>query len=118
MTIIIHFHLSHYRDFKAYYTDHVCRHLCSEFPNLVCHERFVAWQDIDDWVYGIKSHFVINNRGELLACQPTPDNMDDRAPVPPLAQRLFGKLFADKDYISQALLNCSLRPLAFNSLPA
>ena len=32
MTIIIHFHQSHYRDFKAYYIDHVCKHLRSEFP--------------------------------------------------------------------------------------
>jgi hypothetical protein len=32
MTIIIHFHQSHYRDFKAYYTQHVMVHLRSEFP--------------------------------------------------------------------------------------
>ena len=31
MTIIIHYHQSHYRDFKAYYTDHVSMHLRSEF---------------------------------------------------------------------------------------
>ena len=55
------------------------------------------------WFYGIKLHFVINNCGELLACQLTPGNVDDRAPVPLLSQRLFGKLFADKGYISQAL---------------
>ncbi len=27
MAIIIHFHQSHYRDFKAYYIDHVCWHV-------------------------------------------------------------------------------------------
>ena len=41
MTIIIHFHQSRYRNFKAYYRDHVCRFLRSEFPNLVSYERFV-----------------------------------------------------------------------------
>ena len=38
MTIIIHFHQSHYRDFKAYYTSYVCKHLRSEFPGLVSYE--------------------------------------------------------------------------------
>jgi hypothetical protein len=35
MTIIIHFHQSHYRNFKAYYTHYVGVHLCREFPKLV-----------------------------------------------------------------------------------
>ena len=42
MTILIHFHQSHYRTFKAYYTDHVQVHLSSEFPHLVSYSRFVA----------------------------------------------------------------------------
>lgn len=41
MTIMIHFHQSHYRDFKAYYTQHVMKHLRSEFPGLVSYNRFV-----------------------------------------------------------------------------
>ena len=41
MTILIHFHQSHYRDFKAYYTQHVCEHMRSEFPTLVSYTRFV-----------------------------------------------------------------------------
>jgi hypothetical protein len=41
MTILIHFHQSHYRDFKAYYTEHVQPHLRSEFPGLVSYTRFV-----------------------------------------------------------------------------
>ena len=32
MTILIHFHQSHYRDFKAFYLLHVCRHLAGAFP--------------------------------------------------------------------------------------
>jgi hypothetical protein len=42
MTIIIYFHQSRYRNFKAYYTEHVCHHLRGEFPNLVSYERFVV----------------------------------------------------------------------------
>ena len=42
MTILIHFHQSHYRTFKAYYTEHVQVHLNKEFPHLVSYTRFVA----------------------------------------------------------------------------
>ena len=41
MTIMIHFHQSHYRNFKAYYCEHVLLHLHSEFPGLVSYTRFV-----------------------------------------------------------------------------
>jgi len=41
MTILILFHQSHYRTFKAYYTEYVHRHLRSEFPTLVSYGRFV-----------------------------------------------------------------------------
>ena len=33
----------------------------------------------------------------------TPGNTDDRTPVPKLLQQLFGKVFADKGYVSQKL---------------
>jgi hypothetical protein len=42
MTIIILFHQSYYRNFKAFYLDYVCRHLRSEFPKLVSYSRFVT----------------------------------------------------------------------------
>jgi hypothetical protein len=42
MTILIHFHQSHYRTFKAYYTEHVQVHLSREFPRLISYSRFVA----------------------------------------------------------------------------
>ena len=154
MTIIIYFHQSQYRNFKAYYTEHVCQHLRREFPNLVSYERFVALMPsvfgplsaylrslygrchgisfIDStalsvcdnhrihhhkvfagyadrgkgsmgWFYGFKLHLAVNDRGELLACQITPASTDDRKPVPELCKRLFGKLIADRGYISQAL---------------
>lgn len=42
MTLLIDFHQSHYRDFKAYYLLHVSQHLQNEFPNLLSYKRFVA----------------------------------------------------------------------------
>ncbi len=41
MTILILFQGSGYRNFKTYYLDHVCRHLRSDFPNLISYARFV-----------------------------------------------------------------------------
>ena len=41
MTIVILFHQSPYRTFKAYYTEHVQGHLRAEFPHLVSYPRFV-----------------------------------------------------------------------------
>ena len=41
MTLLIHFHQSHYRTFKAYYTEYVLIHRRAEFPGLVSYNRFV-----------------------------------------------------------------------------
>ena len=41
MTILIHFHQSQYRTFKAFYTQHVQVYLHREFPNLVGYARFI-----------------------------------------------------------------------------
>ena len=43
MTILILFHQSHYRTFKAFYIDHVYMHLHKEFPGLVSYGRFVEF---------------------------------------------------------------------------
>lgn len=80
----------------------------------VCHNRRIGqhrvFRDVAQrgktsmgWFYGFKLHIVINHHGELLACQLTPGNVDDRRPVPKLAERLWGRLFGDKGYLSQAL---------------
>ena len=154
MTIIIHFHQSHYRDFKTYYLEYVCLQLRGEFPNLVSYNRFVELMPrvliplcvymeqrkgqvtglsfIDStriavchpkrikrnkvfagvarlgkstmgWFFGFKLHLIVNDRGEILAFCLTPGNVDDRQPVPEMSKELFGKLFGDKGYISQAL---------------
>ncbi len=71
------------------------------------HKVFVGWAERGKtsmgWFYGFKLHFLINDRGELLALQLTPGNVDDRKPVPTLVKRLFGKLFGDKGYLSRPL---------------
>jgi len=56
------------------------------------------------WFYGLKLHLVVNDRGEILSCQLTAGNVDDRKPVLKLCKNLFGKLIADRGYISQTLL--------------
>lgn len=43
MTILIAFHQSHYRDFKAYYCQQVWKYWQSEFPGLVSYNRFVEF---------------------------------------------------------------------------
>ena len=155
MTILIHFHQSHYRDFKAYYIDYVLERLPEEFPRLVSYTRFVEYipsvliplcvylrrscfgtctgisfmdatslavsknprihshrvfADLAErgktstgWFFGFKLHLIFNDRGELLNLILTPGNVDDRKPVPKLVRKRFGKLFADKGYISKKL---------------
>jgi hypothetical protein len=41
MTIIVLFHASSYRNFKAYYTEQVMKHDAGAFPRLVSYQRFV-----------------------------------------------------------------------------
>lgn len=153
-TILIGFHQSYYRNFKAYYQELVQCHLQSDFPGLVSYGRFVEWMPsallplcafvrscfgscsgisfIDstslkvchnrrikqhkvfeniaargktsvDWFFGFKLHLVVNDKGELLNFVLTPGNTDDRTPVVKLLQQIFGKVFADKGYVSQKL---------------
>jgi hypothetical protein len=154
MTVVIHFHQSHYRHFKGYYLGYVWPPLKRAFPGLVSYQRFVALipsvliplcaylqqrkgqatgiafidatpiavchnRRIDrhqvfkkiakrgktsmGWFYGFKLHWVVNDRGELLAFHVTPGNVDDRQPLLHLTQGLSGKLFGDKGYISKHL---------------
>jgi hypothetical protein len=83
-------------------------------PVTVCHNRRIGQHRVFahvarrgknsvDWFYGFKLHLVVNDRGELLACGLTAGNVDDRKPVPKLVQRLWGKLFGDRGYLSQPL---------------
>jgi len=42
MTIVVSFHMSHYRDFKNYYLGYVSLVYKNEFPNLLSYTRFLA----------------------------------------------------------------------------
>jgi hypothetical protein len=57
------------------------------------------------WFYGFKLHLVINDEGEILSFCLTAGNVDDRdwQTISMLTGEIFGKLFADKGYISQEL---------------
>lgn len=60
------------------------------------------------WFYGFKLHLICNEKGELLNFCLTKANVDDRNPnvFNVLTNDIFGKLFADKGYISQKLFEC------------
>lgn len=57
------------------------------------------------YFYGFKLHFVINDNGEILNFVITPGNTDDRGPLKDrkFIEKLKGKLYADKSYVSQKL---------------
>jgi len=57
------------------------------------------------WFYGFKLHIVINDKGEVLNFAITQANVDDREPLKneSFLKAVFGKLFADKGYISERL---------------
>lgn len=59
------------------------------------------------WCHGFKLHLACNDRGEIIAFVLTGANVSDKDPAvfDVLAKRLYGKLFADKGYISQKLFD-------------
>ena len=59
------------------------------------------------WFFGFKLHIVINDKGEILDFLFTPANVDDRAPLKNknFHDKIFGKLVADKGYISKSLFD-------------
>lgn len=59
------------------------------------------------WCHGFKLHLACNDKGEIIAFVLTGANVSDKDPkvFKVLAKRLYGKLFADKGYISQKLFD-------------
>lgn len=159
MTILICFHLSQVRNFKAYYLEYVCKHLTEEFPKRTSYNRMVELQQrvllplviflktcrmgkctgisfVDSttldvchikrekqnkvfqdfttkskstmgWFFGFKLHLIINDRGEIMSFVITRGNVDDRVPLEwdSFVKNIFGKLYADRGYISERLAN-------------
>lgn len=159
MTILIAFHQSGYRQFKAYYKTEILINRHGEFPKAPKYSRFIELiprtllhlvlylyrgfgrctgiSFVDStklevchlqrmnthrvfkaqaalgktsmgWFYGFKLHLVCNDHGELLWVGLTAGNTDDRRALRDFFQHdlfsLFGKLFADRGYISQPLV--------------
>jgi IS5 family transposase len=80
----------------------------------VCHNRRIGPHKVFDglaargktsmgWFYGLKLHFVINHKGQVVALKITPGNTADSTVLDEMTQRLAGKLYADKGYIGQGL---------------
>ena len=51
MTIVILFHISHYRNFKDYYIDCIRRALITYFPKAVSYNRFIELIEFDATYY-------------------------------------------------------------------
>lgn len=82
----------------------------------VCHNRRIhqhkTFKNIAErgfcsigWFFGFKLHLIINDRGEILSFYLTKGNVDDRnlKVMESMTKDIFGKLFADKGYISKSL---------------
>ncbi len=57
------------------------------------------------WYVGFKLHLLCNEKGEIINFVLTKANVDDRneSVMDTLTDKVFGKLYADKGYISQSL---------------
>ena len=79
----------------------------------VCHNRRIhrhrvfdglaARQDQPGVFYGLKLHFVVNHKGQVVALRITPGNTADSAVLDEVTRHLAGKLYADKGYIGREL---------------
>jgi transposase len=70
-----------------------------------------------DWFFGFKLHLVVSEHGELLNLTITAGNVDDRQPVPDLVSDLFGKIFADRGYVSAPLTTQLLEDFGIEFFP-
>src|SRR6201995_118671 len=73
----------------------------------VCHNRRIHRHKVFDglaargktsmgWFYGLKLHFVINHKGQIMALKITPGNTADPAGLDEIPQHLTGKAYLDK----------------------
>lgn len=57
------------------------------------------------YFFGFKLHIIVNDKGEIVDFVITPGNTDDREPLKneKFLEKVIGKLFADKGYVSKTL---------------
>jgi hypothetical protein len=111
MTILVSFHRQSYRNFKHFYQKHVCLYWRQAFPGLPSYQRFVDWMPSSlmplclylKECFGQCRGISFINSTSLKVCHLTPGNTDDRKPVPDLLKPCFGKVFADRGYVSKKL---------------
>lgn len=85
-------------------------------PLRVCHNRRIHSHKVFDglaqrgqcsigWFFGFKLHLVTNDCGDVVDFMVTPGNTDDRKPLKMngFIEKLHGRLFGDKGYISHDL---------------
>lgn len=85
-------------------------------PLRVCHNRRIHSHKVFNglaergqcsigWFFGFKLHLVTSDTGHIIDVMLTPGNTDDRTPLKHsrFIEKLFGKLFGDKGYISKQL---------------
>lgn len=84
----------------------VC-HIKREFQHKTFKGLATKGQCSIGWFFGFKLHIVINDKGEILDFLFSQGNVDDREPLKNknFHDKIFGKLFADKGYISQTLFD-------------
>ena len=82
----------------------VCHNL-RRYANKVFKDIATDGKGTMGWCHGFKLHLACNDRGEIISFVLTGANVSDKDPkvFEVLAKRLYGKLFADKGYISQKL---------------
>jgi Transposase DDE domain len=154
LLIMVLFHLSPYKNFKAFYlygVGHQHRACFGDLPHYdrfvglmprlfaplmvllhsvsgeptgvyfadstklaVCHNRRIHRHRVFDglaargktsmgWFYGLKLHFVVNHKGQVVALRITPGNTADSTVLDEVTRHLAGKLYADKGYIGHEL---------------
>ncbi|WP_428485301.1 IS982 family transposase [Rhodopila sp.] len=152
--IMVLFHLSPFKHFKAFYLygiGHEYRSCFGEIPNYdrfvslmprlfaplmvllhslggaqtgiyfadstklaVCHNRRIHRHKVFEglaargktsmgWFFGLKLHFVINHKGQIVALKITPGHTADSTVLDEMIRHLTGKLYADKGYIGHEL---------------
>jgi hypothetical protein len=84
----------------------VC-HIKREFQHKTFKGLAAKGQCSMGWFFGFKLHIVINDKGEILDFLFTQGNVDDREPLKNknFHDKIFGKLVADKGYISKTLFD-------------
>lgn len=82
----------------------VC-HIKKEKQNKVFVGTAAKGKNTIGWFFGFKLHIIINDKGEIINFVITQGNVDDREPLnsESFIKSVFGKLYADRGYISQKL---------------